>query len=92
MGELVPLYAAAGERGVSPVELDLLEIWEVAAFFGIGLRTADEGGFAPGAPRIVPYSQGGQDPNLAARIARAQGQDVPDVIVSSYHPRMGVLN
>lgn len=91
-GELIPIYAAGGRLGVSPVEMDLLEIWEVAAMFGVGMQTAEEGGFGNQAPRIVPYSQGGQDPNLAARIARHLGEDVPDVVVSSYHPRLGVLN
>ena len=91
-GELIPIYSAAGARNVTPAELDLLEVWEVAAFFGIGLRDEDEGGFAPGAPKIVPFSQGGVDPNLAVRIARHLGQDVPDVQTTSYHPRLGVLN
>lgn len=67
-----------------------MEIWEVAAFFGVGME--EDAQSVNGAPRVVPYSQGGQDPNLAARIARAQGRDAPDVIVSSYHPRMGRLN
>jgi len=54
--------------------------------FGVGLDDENPTG------TMLPYSKGGQDPNLAARIARHLGDDVPDVHVSSYHPRMGVLN
>lgn len=55
--------------------------------FGVGLEDDHQQQQRP-----LRYSEGGQDPNLAARIARAQGQEVPEVVVPSYHPKLGVLN
>ena len=34
----------------------------------------------------LPFSQGGVDPNLAARIARGRGEEPKWVEVRSYHP------
>jgi len=68
--------------------LALCEIWELGAMFGVGLEDDQQ----QTQQRPLRYSEGGQDPNLAARIARARGEDVPDVIVHSYHPKLGPLN
>lgn len=89
MGELYPIYAAAGSRNVTARGVDLLEIWEVAAMFGVGL---DDGETDPasmvGGKR---FSEGGLDPNVINRAKRAMGYDAPDVEIRSYHPEFGVL-
>jgi hypothetical protein len=89
-GEVYSLFASAGERGVTPPEVRALEIWEVAAFFGVGL---DRSGNDDPTASVVGkrFSEGGIDPNVLNRARRAMGQDAPDVELRSYHYRMGVL-
>lgn len=66
-----------------------LEIWEVAAFFGVGWdEDGDEVDPATGQKR---FSEGGLDPNVINRARRAMGHDAPDVEIRSYHPEYGFL-
>jgi hypothetical protein len=89
MGELYPIYAAGGSRNVTPREIDLLEIWEVAAMFGVGLDDGDDDPSTAVAGKR--FSEGGIDPNVINRARRAMGYDAPDVEIRSYHPDWGVL-
>lgn len=77
-GELIPLYATAAKLNVPPPVLNECELWEIAAMFGVGL---DETGNAE-----RRFSEGGVDPNLAARIARGRGEEAAWVEVRSYSP------
>lgn len=57
------LYEAAAERGISPVELDRCEVWQVAA--ALGATRADDAG---------PVAPSRSDDLIAARMRHAAGE------------------
>lgn len=75
----MPIYTALARLGLSAREVDDCEIWQIAAMLGVGVDTARPD---------VPFSKGGRDPNLAARIARGRGEQPDWVEVRSYHPNL----
>lgn len=79
-GEVASLLFAFAQRGIAAPIVRESELWEIACMLGVGLDDT---------PRPdVPFSQGGRDPNLAARIARGRGEEPEWVEVRSYHPQL----
>lgn len=77
-GEVLPIYTVLARLGLSAREVDECEIWQIAAMLGVGVNDT--------ARPDVPFSKGGRDPNLSARIARGRGEEPEWVEVRSYHP------
>ena len=88
-GELVPIYHAGARLGFTPRDLDEMELWEVAAVFGVGLDGPDDGALPDG---VGDMRRGWIDPNVLQRARRRMGREAPDIELGSYHPDLGVLS
>lgn len=93
-GEFIPLYAAAGQRGITPMEVDCMEVWQFAAMCGVGILDTP-GNPNPGetraraanlAPGVGDMRQGWIDPNVLQRAKRHMGMDAPDIELGSVSP------
>lgn len=74
------MFFAFAQRGIAAPAVKDAELWEIACMLGVGVDDV--------ARPDVPFSQGGMDPNLAARIARGRGEEPEWVEVRSYHPNL----
>jgi hypothetical protein len=88
-GEIAPIYAEAAKIHVTPPELDLCEIWQIASMFAVDLYLHDHSDDMPAG--VGDMRQGWIDPNVINRAKRAMGHDAPDVKLGGYHPDLGVL-
>lgn len=86
LGELIPIYHAAGRLHIDPLTVDALEIWQVAAMFGVDLD-GDEDGHLPSG--VGDMRRGWIDPNVLQRARRAMGQAAPDIPLRGFHPERG---
>jgi hypothetical protein len=62
----VELYAAAAQIGISPLDVDAMEVWQIASALGIGIAerpTGDDSGRVPSRKRDL----------IAERMAHASG-------------------
>ena len=86
LGELIPIYHAAGKMHVPPPVVDTMEIWQVAAMFGVDLD-GDEDGHLPSG--VGDMRRGWIDPNVLQRARRHMGQVAPDIPIRGFHPERG---
>ena len=71
LGEIVPIYHALGSMGISPLEVDRLEIWQVAVL--LAYRPPP----APG----TSYAAGGIDPYVLARARAGETAEIGHAVV-----------
>jgi len=62
LGQFVLLYRELIKLNLTPLEVDRMQMWQIGALFGDDDTPVD----------VTPFSQGGRDPHLRARIEAAK--------------------